>query len=403
MPFQETCRMEQRVRMLSEWDSGEASVSELCRRYGVSRDVFYHWRARRASGASDWFLDRSHAPLICPHRTPREIAERVMAMKRRFMSFGPKKILARLAREDASTAWPAASTIGDILKTAGLTSSRGRRRRAQEQGAVIVPADGANAEWCVDFKGWFRTRDGSRCDPLTIMDSPTRYLIEVRIAPPTLAGVRPVFERVFCEYGLPGAIRCDNGPPFGSVGAGGLSRLSVWWLKLGIVPHYLPPASPQHNGAHERMHRTLKRDAIAPAAASARAQQRAFDAYRRLYNHDRPHEALAQRTPSDLWRPSERAMPARLAEPVYDEDKLVRRVRSNGEIKWRGGFVLIGQALIGERVGLAETTQGHLVQFFDHDLGVIDFRGRFRRFAPLRHRLREAAKARPELSTIFPV
>src|SRR5204862_2448869 len=220
---------------------------------------------------------------------------------------------AGLERARTEVAWPAASTIGDVLKRKGLVEARRRRRRAIAQGEVVAPATAANEEWGIDFKGWFRTADGARCDPLTITDAASRYLIEVRIVEPTWAGVRGALERVFEQTGLPDAIRSDNGSPFGSTGAGGLSALSVWWLKLGIEPRYIPPSSPQDNGRHERMHRTLKAQTSKPAAKTAAQQQRRFDCFRQHYNEERPHEALDQEPPTKLWQPSSIKLPKRLA------------------------------------------------------------------------------------------
>jgi transposase InsO family protein len=247
-------------------------------------------------------------------------ADCVIAVRRRFPHFGPKKIKAWLERDSPKVDWPAASTIGDILKREGLVEARRRRRRAIAQGEVVTHATAANEEWSIDFKGSFRTADGTRCDPLTLTDAASRYLVEVRIVEPTSAGVRGAMQRVFAEVGLPGAIRSDSGPPFGSAGAGGLSALSVWWLKLGIEPRYIPPSSPQDNGRHERMHRTLKAETSKPVAATAAEQRRRFDRFRRHYNEERPHEALEQTPPATHWRPSARTLPTRLEDPWYDAD-----------------------------------------------------------------------------------
>jgi transposase InsO family protein len=406
MPFRETGRMEERVRMFLEYESGNWSVSDICRRHGISRDTFYEWRKRKKSGDPSWFVERSHAPLQCWQTTDGEIAEQVIAVRRRFPYLGPRKILAVLGREAPETAWPAASTIGDILKRAGLVTPVKRRRRPLDQRRPCTPVTRANDEWSTDFKGWFRTRDHRRIDPLTVTDSHIRFLIELRIVEPTIEGVQPCFERAFYQYGLPLAIRCDNGSPFGSRGAGGLTRLSVWWMKLGIAPHFIRPASPQENGRHERMHRTLKAQTSAPPAANAPEQQVRFDLFREHYNKERPHEALGQRPPAEAYTPSPRPMPSRLEDPWYDADHQVRRVRSTGEIKWKGGFVFIGEAFVNELVGIAERETGdHVVRFCDLDLGLIDRRGLFTRFAPLREG--DAAPgeqaAQPKLSGIMPV
>jgi transposase InsO family protein len=312
-------------------------------------------------------------------------------VRRRFPHFGPKKIKAWLERDARKVDWPAASTIGDILKREGLVEGRRRRRRAIAQGDVISPATAANEEWSIDFKGWFRTADGTRCDPLTLTDTASRYLVDVRIVEPTWAGVRGAMERIFGTVGLPEAIRSDNGSPFGSTGVGGLSALSVWWLKLGIEPRYIPPSSPQDNGRHERMHRTLKAETSKPAAATPAEQQRRFDRFRRHFNEERPHEALEQTPPATHWQPPARALPARLVDPWYDADHEVRRVRWDGMIKWRGEQVFVGEALAGELIGLAENESGgHIARFCHRDLGVIDRDRRFLRFAPPRARLRVA-------------
>ena len=391
MPFKETCPMEERIALLRDYETGAFTVSDLCRRYGISRETFYVWKRRRGSAGEHWFEERSHAVESCPHTTAGGLAERVIAIRRRFPHFGPKKIKAWLEQRASETAWPAASTIGDILKREGLVEPRRRRRRAIDMGEIVAEASIPNEEWAIDFKGWFRTQDGRRCDPLTISDAASRYLIEVRIVEPNEAGVRGVLERVFAEVGLPVTMRSDNGAPFGSTGAGGLSRLSVWWLKLGIEPCYIRPASPQDNGRHERMHRTLKAETSQPAAATATDQQARFDGFRRHYNDERPHEALTQVPPASRWQPSARTLPAHVDDPWYDADHQVRRVRPSGAIKWQGEEVFIGEALAGELVGLAELDNGHwIVRFCGRDLAVIDRHRRFLRFAPPRTRLRSA-------------
>jgi transposase InsO family protein len=385
MPFKETCRMEERVRMLADYDTGNWSVLELCRRYGVCRDTFYAWRKRRDGGDATWFGDRSHAVRHCPHETDGALIEAIVALRRRFPHLGPRKLLWMLERQAPATGWPAASTIGGILKRAGLIAPVKRRRRPLDQARSMVPVAAANDEWATDFKGWFRTRDNCRIDPLTITDGYSRFLIDVRIVAPRIETAQPVFARAFRCYGLPQAIRCDNGTPFGSNGAGGLTRLSAWWLKLGIEPHFIRPASPQENGRHERMHRTLKAQTSRPPAADARAQQIRFDAFRRHYNEQRPHEALGQRPPHELYTPSRREMPDRITEPWYDADHEVRRVRPPGTIKWKGDQVFISEALVGEFVGIAELETGdHVVRFCKRDIGLLDRCGRFRRFAPPR-------------------
>jgi putative transposase len=397
MPFKETCAVEERIAMFRDYETGAFTVTDLCRRYEVSRETFYVWKRRRDAGNEWWFEERSRAPEHCPQATPQAQVAQIVAMRKRFPRFGARKVLSKLVEERPQVDWPAASTIGDILKREGLIVARDRRRRPVPMGEIVAGASEPNGEWSIDFKGWFRTRDGERCDPLTVEDTASRYLVETRIVEPTWAGVRLALERVFAEVGLPEAIRSDNGSPFGSTGAGGLSSLSVWWLKLGIAPRYIPPSSPQDNGRHERMHRTLKEETARPPAATVREQQARFDTFRRHYNEERPHEALGQTPPAKHWRAPSRQLPRRLEEPWYDADHEVRRVRPPGTIKWRGEQVFIGEALAGELVGLAELEKGaHIVRFCGRDLGVVGRDLRFLRFAPPRARLRCAEETQDQ-------
>jgi len=393
MPFRDTNLMEERIALLRDFATGVFTVSELCRRHGISRETFYVWKRRRDSGEARWFEDGSHAVAACPHATPARLCDRVVAVRKRYPHFGPKKIKAWLELREPGETWPAASTIGDILAREGLVESKRRLRRPLPQGEVVAPATAPNEEWAIDFKGWFRTADGTRCDPLTVTDQASRYLLAVRIVDPTAGDVKAALERIFWHVGLPDAIRSDNGAPFGSHGAGGLSRLSVWWLKLGIEPRYIPPSSPQDNGRHERMHRTLKAHTARTPARFRELQQVRFDDFRRHFNHERPHEALGQTPPARHWTPSARHLPHRIPEPWYDADHQVRRVRTDGTIKWRGEHVFVGEALAGEPVGIVEhDSGGHIVRFCARNLGVIGRDRRFVRFAPPRARLRSSHK-----------
>ena len=392
MAFRERSAVEERIAMFLDWDTGAYSATALAERYGISRETFYVWKRRRESCDATWYEEYSRSPIICPHATSDTARGAIVAMRRRFPQFGPKKIRAKLGADQPQLIWPAASTIGDILKAEGLVANKPRRRRPIAQGEIVSGASTPNGEWAIDFKGWFRTRDGERCDPLTITDTASRYLIATKIVEPTWMGVRCALERVFSDVGLPDAMRSDNGAPFGSTGAGGLSSLSVWWLRLGIEPRYIPPSSPQDNGRHERMHRTLKAETTRPAAHSANEQQARFDTFRTYYNDERPHEALDQTPPAQHWQPSARPFKrGQLDDPWYDADHQVRSVRRQGTIKWRGEFVFIGEALAGELIGVAELENGHhIVRFCGRDLGVIDREHRFHRFAPPRARLRSA-------------
>jgi putative transposase len=353
MSWKETCPMTERMHFLSDVLRAERSLAELCDVYGISRKTGYKWLDRYRAGGLGALQDRSHAPLHPPHPVPQELVERLVQMRRQHPSWGPRKLLARLEALGADVTWPAASTVGEILRRHGLVQPRRRHARANRYAVKLVQADAPNMVWCADFKGQFRTQDGRYCYPLTVSDAFSRYLLECRaVLSPSTEQTWGWFERTFRQYGLPTTIRTDNGSPFASTGLLGISRLAAWWIKLGIVPERIQPGCPQQNGRHERMHRTLKNEATRPAAANLKAQQKVFDRFVREFNHERPHEALGQRTPSVVYRASSRAYPSRIAPPEYPDSYEVRKVRYVGDIKVHGRSVYVSEALIGELVGL---------------------------------------------------
>jgi putative transposase len=401
MPWKETCVRDEKVRFIAELLKGELPMTTLCESFGISREAGYELRRRFDAEGASGLAARSRAPHR-PASLPKEIADAVVALRRERPFWGPKKLRAYLQAGDPSGSWPAASTIGDLLRREGLSEPRRRRRTALPLSKPFQPVQAANDLWCIDFKGWFRTRDGIRIDPLTITDADSRFLIDCHIVPPTTEGTWPVVERAFHEFGLPRAMRSDNGPPFASPGAGGLTRLAVHWIKLGIQLERIDPGSPQQNGRHERMHGTLKRETSQPASDAPREQQVRFDEFRRDFNHNRPHEALGQATPASRYHPSARPYPARIEPPWYDADHAVRQVRSNGEIKWGGDLVFISEALPGETVGVAETEAGDwLVRYADIDLGIIDRKTKkLRRFLAPRPGRKEAERNRKTVNHV---
>jgi putative transposase len=325
-----------RLRFVSACLSGDASVTEVCERFEISRKTGYKWLDRYAAEGPSGLVDRSHAPLRHGRATDGALAEAIILLKLARPSWGPRKIVARLSLDHPDLAWPSASTAGEILKRAGLVEPRHRRRRAAPTLGGLTTPERPNHVWAVDHKGWVRLGDGQRCEPLTVTDGFSRYLLVLSAGSSTREEqARPWFEAAFAEFGLPWAIRSDNGPPFASVGVTGLSALSVWWTKLGIRHERITPGKPQQNGRHERFHRTLL-EAMRPPAADPAAQAERFDAFRQDYNHQRPHEALDQLPPAALYQPSPRKLPDQPPEPDYPPQAAVRRVRSNGEIKWRG-------------------------------------------------------------------
>jgi putative transposase len=381
--------MEQRLAFVVEWTKQQTSMAELCRSFGISRQTGYELIAQFQAHGLDGLKARSRAPHHHPNAVSEEVCAAVLRAKAAHAHWGPKK-LQPLADEPEwiKQHWPVASTRGTILARAGLVVPRRRPRphapaRTQPFGAVHA----ANETWCADFKGWFRTGDGLRCDPLTISDAHSRMLLRCQALHHGIqtAYVRPLFEATFREYGLPLRMRTDNGTPFASVGAGGLSPLSVWWIKLGITPERIAPGRPSQNGRHERVHRTLNEATAQPPAATIRAQQQRFDAFRAEYNQERPHEALGQQPPASWYVASERSYPRRLEEPSYAEADQVRRVRHNGEIRWSSGTIYVSHVLVGEPVGIYEAADGWLVRYGPIELGLLDpGHNRLRPIAPRR-------------------
>jgi transposase InsO family protein len=369
--------MKERQRLVQAYVTGRYRVSELADDFGVSRKTAHKWLRRFAQYGPEGLADRSHAAQSHPNATPDDVVAAVIREKQAHPTWGPLKLLPRPAdRPEVVAAWPAPSTRGAILARAGLTQLRRRRRRVPASGKPFGACDRPNAVWCADFKGWFRTQDGQRCDPLTVTDAYSRMLLCCQGLPRTdYTHVRPAFEAVFREYGLPDAIRTDNGPPFASVAAGGLSPLAVWWVKLGIQPERIEPGHPEQNGRHERMHLTLKQECCRPPAATLKAQQQRFESFGQTFNFLRPHQALGLQPPSAFYRPSPRPYPVRLGDPLYSAAAVIRRVRSNGEIRWKGKLVFLSEALIGEAVAISETPVGYEVQFGSITLGKLDVRG----------------------------
>jgi len=365
------------MRFVLEVQRGERTIAEACRLAGVSRKTGYKWLARYEEGGALALQDQSRAP----HRHPNAIALDIKALlleaRQLHPSGGAVKLLAWLGRRHPKFGFPAPSTVSELLKRAGLVKPRRRTPHMPAYARPFMQACEPNDLWSADFKGHFRTGDGRYCYPLTISDGFSRYLLLCRgLLQPNSEGVRPWFERAFRDYGLPLAIRTDNGPPFASRALGGLSELSIWWLRLGIRAERIEPGCPQQNGRHERLHRTLKRESTQPPRPSLRAQQAAFEDFRTEYNDERPHQALGQCTPAEFYQPSTRAYPSRLPEVQYPRGFTVRRVRYAGTIKWQGRFVYVSNVLRGEPVGLYQTDEDSWnVYFGSLQLGRLDARG----------------------------
>ncbi len=381
MAWKEVLPMDERARFVLEVERAEMSVAELCRRYGISRKTGYKWIRRYRAQGLYGIRERNSRPHTCPHTTSSEWKERIIKERIKHCSWGPKKIREVLQRRGWEGRVPAASTLGGILDRAGLVRRRRIRHKGKRFNGALTEAMYPNHVWAVDYKGWFRTQDGRRCEPLTISDIYSRYVIEVKtLTNQSYEQARKVFESVFRNYGLPDIIRSDNGSPFASRGAGGLSRLSVWWILLGIKPEFIAPGHPEQNGIHERMHLTLKKEATRPASTNLRSQQRRFNRWRKEFNENRPHEALGMKTPSEEYRRSSSIYRRGIKKNIkYPQGYDIRRVKTNGEIKWSGKRRYIGEAFKGVTLGIKQIEEGRNQVYFGSillgDLYEIDYRG----------------------------
>jgi len=354
----ETHVLDERRRFVADLESGHWSMTELCARYGVTRPTGYKWLARHLADGDAGLADRSRAPHACPHRTSPAL-EALIVAARQEMGWGAKKLRQVLRTRHPRRAWPAQSTFNEILDRRALLQKNRRRHPWSHPGVGPLHTDGPNQVWPADFKGQFKTGDGRYCYPLTVTDHFSRSLLACDgLLSVRTAEAQPVFRTLFRTVGLPDAIRTDNGLPFAAIGIHGLSALNVWWMQLGIVHQRIHPGRPQENGTHERMHRELKRETTRPAASSQRAQQRRFDAFRRRYNEERPHEGIGNRTPASLWTPSSRGFPERIPPPEYAAPLEVRRVTTAGTFKLHARRIFLSETLQRQDIGLEEVADG---------------------------------------------
>jgi transposase InsO family protein len=365
--------MNERIKFIARYLAREVSMTELCEEFGISRKTGYKWVERYDAGGASALEERSRAPLTHPQAYPDEVVALIVAMRQAHETWGARKLIAAVRRGHPELDLPAPSTVNEMLDNRGLLKRRRRRQRSLKYGEPLRAYDAPNSVWCADFKGHFELA-GQRCHPLTVTDGYSRYLLGCRaMYAPSTGPTKAAFERIFREYGLPDAIRTDNGTPFSSVAIAGLSPLAVWWLRLGIAPERIAPGRPDQNGRHERMHRTLKAEATKPARSSLRAQQRRFDEFREEYNQERPHEALEQRTPGELYQWSARPFPKSLSEPEYPRHFTVERTYSNGHVRIDNITYYVSTALKNELVGLEPLADDRWrVHFGRLPLGILD-------------------------------
>jgi transposase InsO family protein len=360
MPWPEVRTLELRERFVKLVLRDGHDKSELCREFGISRPTGYKWLSRYEESGRLGLVDRSRAAKTHPNAVSEEIEKEIVVFRGQHPRWGPLKIKTRLGRKHPERRYPAASTICEVLRRRGLLVPVKRHARTEPYREPFVDCRGPNTVWCCDFKGWFRTGDGVRCDPFTLSDAYSRYLLRCQVVRCLdEASVWPILVAAVCEYGLPAAIRSDNGAPFASTSLSGLSRLAVKLIRLGIIPERIAPAHPEQNGRHERMHRTLKEATASPPQANWWKQQQAFDAFRKEYNDDRPHQALGQQTPSEHYQVSPRVYPFSLPELEYPESFLLRQVHHRGYLRF-GGFEIYLSLALGEQwIGLAQEDDDH--------------------------------------------
>jgi transposase InsO family protein len=342
--------MDQKMKFIVAVNESDVSFAALCREHGISRKTGYKWVTRYERLGARGLEEGEPGKHSCPHATPDAVSDRICALRKQHSSWGPQKLRSRLL-ELGETQVPAASTIGDLLKKRGLIVPRRRRVRTPPNLVPLALGEQPNDVWCTDFKGHFALGDKTRCHPLTLTDHASRYLLKCEaLAAPTDKGVRVHFERAFREFGVPERMRSDNGAPFASKAPGGLSALSIWWIQLGILPERIEPGQPQQNGRHERMHKTLKADV--ELCATMPEQQRALDRFRHIFNDERPHLALNQKTPASRYCRSHRAMPGSPRSPEYADSMKVRRLDDHGRLPFQGAKLLITRLLAREPIGI---------------------------------------------------
>jgi putative transposase len=374
MPWKMEKPMDQKVKMISNWLEDNCDITELSIKFGVSRKTVYKWINRYLNEGIEGLVNRSRASYTHPNITELNKIDRIVEYKLKHKTWGPRKIVNCLEKKYPEEIWPSVSTTGDWLKKKDLVKSRKRKKHVHQYQDHFVECSDPNDVWSADYKGQFYTKDKKVCYPLTVTDNYSRYIIACDgLEGPRYLETKACFERIFREYGLPYAIRTDNGVPFAGIAIGGLSRLSIWWIQLGIIPERIKPGRPQQNGRHERMHRTLKSDTLNPSGINLADQQKRFDRFRVEYNIERPHESINMKRPGELFKRSNRSYPDSIKPIEYPDDFKVRNVKHSGEISFGNKLYFISELLNGDKVGLKEVSDGlWQMNYGLHKLGHID-------------------------------
>jgi transposase InsO family protein len=380
MPWKETCSMNERLKFIAAFLAGDDTVAGLAQQFGVSRKTAHKWVARYKQGGVAALEERSRAPKTHPRRVPSAVIEAIVELRRQHRKWGPVTLRELLRQRHPRIRLPAASTIGLLLKKRGLVRRRRVRRNRPRHEGPLTRFSRPNAVWCIDFKGYLVIA-GERFHPLTVTDGYSRFLLAAQgFARQDADDVKQTLKRLFRAHGLPSVIRSDNGAPFSSSAPAGLSYLSVWWARLGIRHERIDAGHPEQNGAHERMHLTLKEAAADPPRASFREQQRALDEFRDEFNNVRPHQAIGLKTPSQLYEPSSRTYPASSPQLVYPEHFETACVCVNGTIRFERIQWYLSSVLGNQLIGLESCKDDRWkVWFGSTPLGVLDVNAARRR------------------------
>jgi putative transposase len=365
---------EQRKLFIEECNRGDKTFVDICNDFGISRPTGYKWVERHAQMGEEGLKDLSRAPHTQLAKTEKRIEDKILNVKHKYSTWGPRKIRAYLERHEPDEEWPSPTTVGNILDRHGLVLPRKKRRRVPIKSEPLSHCQGPNDVWCADFKGWFQTKDLIKCDPFTVTDGDSRFILYcTKLHSGKWPDVWKSLESLFLKYGIPKFLRHDNGPPFATCGAGRLSTLSVNLIKAGVTPEWTSPGKPYQNGRHERMHLTLKAEGVFPLQLTLKEQQMKFKQFIEYFNYERPHEALNYRVPADIYVPSERQWDGKLRSPEYGEEYLVKRVRTGGQVSWNGREIFIGKTLAQEYIGIKEDEDGEwLVYYGPVLLGIVD-------------------------------
>lgn len=395
MAWKEVKVDQQRKLFIEVYLQNKFCIAELCRQFGISRPTGYKWIERYEEEGFSGLKERSRAPLHQSCSTDPLLIKEILNIKFQNLDWGPKKIRGHLVVHQPAILWPSTTAIGNILDRHGLVLPRKYRKRFPTKTDPLSHANTSNDVWSVDFKGWWFTKDGHKCEPFTLTDNFSRFLLRcLKLKVNDGDHAWAVFERAFREYGLPNFMRSDNGPPFATSAVGRLSSLSIKLIKAGVMPEWIEPGNPQQNGRHERMHGTLKKEGVFPDL-NLEDQLKKLDDFQDYYNFVRPHEALGQVTPGSVYRPSQRTWNGRLKSPEYPNDYKLGWVKSCGKMSWKHREIYIGRVLAGELIGLKENEEGLLTAYFgpiilgnitkDFHLDVPRRKGRIRRKIPAKN------------------